>query len=465
MLRKFKEAWFQRHLMGQTNKQRELAQFLPAALEIQETPPNPLARWLMFSIIALVALGIIWMFLGKVNIVASAEGKIIPSSRVKQIQPLSKATVKNILVKEGEYVKQGSALIELDDTLTRADQLSLAASLEDLTSNAAVNEQLLALLEMPRIDLKRFSYQQLQTVADKNNIDTLTANLIWQRWQQYLSQYSSLLESQRRVLAESAAAAEQVSKLTQTLPISRDRLEKFTELAAKNYVSDDEVQQLRQQTIEQSQDLKSEQERAKQLEASQREIVEQINAFTAQTKSELLTQLKSAKNQIASIREEITKADRLNSRQILYAPVSGRVQELAVSTIGGVVTEAQQLMVIVPVDEALEVEVFLENKDIGFVREGMPAEIKIHTFPFTKYGMIRGEVLTVSDDATLDEQRGLMYRMRVLMKEDQIIAEGRSVKLIPGMTVTAEMQTGHRRIIEFFLAPLLRYRQEGLRER
>jgi hemolysin D len=163
--------------------------------------------------------------------------------------------------------------------------------------------------------------------------------------------------------------------------------------------------------------------------------------------------------------EELIKARDVNAKQILYAPVAGHIQELAISTIGGVVKEAQILMLIVPDGEHLEVEVFLENKDIGFVNEGMTAEIKIHTFPFTKYGIIDGEVITVSDDATLDEKRGLIYGMRLLMTKNTLRVNDKDVKLIPGMAVTAEMQIGHRRLIEFFMAPLLRYRQEGLRER
>jgi hemolysin D len=176
-------------------------------------------------------------------------------------------------------------------------------------------------------------------------------------------------------------------------------------------------------------------------------------------------ELTELQRQLSSIQEELVKATDLNAKQILYAPVSGQVQELAISTIGGVVMEAQQLMLIVPDEQQLEVEVFLENKDIGFVQEGMAAEIKIHTFPFTKYGLIDGEITTISDDATMDEQRGLIYGMHLLMKQNTIEVKGKDVRLMPGMAVTAEVKTGKRRIIEFFLAPLLRYKDESIRER
>jgi hemolysin D len=141
------------------------------------------------------------------------------------------------------------------------------------------------------------------------------------------------------------------------------------------------------------------------------------------------------------------------------------VQALAVNTVGGVVTEAQQLMLTVPDEELLEAEVFLENKDIGFAREGMPAEIKLHTFPFTRYGVIDGEVTTLSDDATVDKKRGLIYDMQLLMANNTLWVDSKEVTLMPGMAGTAEVQTGKRRIIEFFMAPLLRHREESIRER
>ena len=470
---KFKDAWQNRDKLGDQHHDREMAQFLPAALEIQATPPHPLARWLAWSLMALVLLGIAWAAMGKVNIVASAEGKIIPSSLVKQIQPLEKAVVKAILVKEGQYVQQGDALIELDNTLTRADQSRLSAELDTLQRNLTVSQSLLDLLSKPVKEQQNLNYDQL-TFASSSVIpaqagiqktDTLYKQLLWQQWQQYWSQKQTLQHSLTRTQAEQAGSRAQIDKLQQTLPIITQRVEKIQNLVKKNFASEDEYLTLKQERIEQTQNLKSEQQRLKQLQASQQEIEQQIQSLSAQTQTEQLTQITDYQRQIAALNEELIKAKDLNAKQVLYAPTSGRVQELAVSTIGGVVTEAQKLMLIVPDEEQLEVEVFLENKDIGFVQEGMTAEIKIHTFPFTKYGIIDGEVSTVSDDATLDEQRGLIYGMRLLMKQNTLNVEGKTVKLIPGMAVTAEMQTGHRRIIEFFLAPLLRYKEEGLRER
>ncbi|MFT6101809.1 MAG: hemolysin D [Gammaproteobacteria bacterium] len=477
---KLKDAWQNRDKLGDATQTRELAAFLPAALEIQATPPHPLARWLMWSLIALLVLGTIWACVGQVNIVASAEGKIIPSSRVKQIQPLEKAVVKKILVKEGQYVAQGEALIELDNTLTSSDQTSMTTEVDTMQRNLAVSNAFIALLTQPPEKKKtlRFSDMQLQNIPTSTvipaqaGIYTATQNgnglykqLLWQLWQQYWSQKLSLKNNLQKAVAEQAGTRAQIIKLQQTLPIITRRAEKVKALYQKNYASEDEYLALEQERIETTQDLATEKQRLLQLQAAANETKQQANTFTAQTQTEHLTKITDYQRQLATMTEELIKAKDLNAKQILYAPVAGRVQELAANTIGGVVTEAQQLMLIVPDQEQLEVEVFLENKDIGFVHEGMTAEIKIHTFPFTKYGIIDGEVITVSDDATVDEKRGLIYGMRLLMKKNTLFVEGKEVKLIPGMAVTAEMQTGHRRIIEFFLAPLLRYKKEGLRER
>lgn len=149
----------------------------------------------------------------------------------------------------------------------------------------------------------------------------------------------------------------------------------------------------------------------------------------------------------------------------LAAPVDGIVQQLAIHTIGGVVTPAQPLMVIVPESQKLEIEAMVLNKDIGFVSANQPAEIKLEAFPFTKYGIIDGTVSQVSSDAIQDEKQGLVYAARIAMTQSSINVDGKQVNLSPGMAVTTEIKTGKRRIIEYLLGPVLQYRQESLRER
>lgn len=467
-LTRLRDAWRHRDTLGNGAKSRELAAFLPAALEIQDAPPNPLTRWVAGSLTSLVLIGIVWACVSEVNIVASAEGKIIPSARVKQIQPLEKAVVKRILVREGDAVTAGQPLIELDSALTAADEKRLSGELHSARLKAAVNEAMLTLLDKP-VDQQPgldFTTLSLPVIAQTTEQDHLWhKRLLWQQWQHYQAQLATLQSTKAKTQAEQAMAREVITKLEQTLPIVTKRATTLKGLHRKQFASETEYLQLEQERIQQTQDLAAERQRLTQLIAAEGEVQQQINALLAQTRATHLAELTDTQRQIAVLQEDLAKAQDLNAKRVLYAPVSGQVQELTVNTVGGVVTDAQQLMLIVPDEVQLEVEVFLENKDIGFVEEGMPAEIKVHTFPFTKYGVIGGEVTTISDDATVDEQRGLIYGMQLAMAKNTIGVNGRPVKLMPGMAVTAEVQTGKRRVIEFFMAPLLRHKQESIRER
>lgn len=463
-----KDAWCNRNKLGENNRSRELAAFLPAALEIQETPPNPLSRLVSWVLLLLFCLAVAWACFGQVNIVASAEGKIIPSSRVKQVQPLEKGVIKSILVSEGSYVTQGQALIELDTTLTKSDKNRLSSDLQSAQSKLMINQQLLALIAKSSKDNKPVLFSELSLPASASEI-AIDADFhkqwLWQKWQEYWSQKLTLQSALDKTRAEQLATKDVISKLEQTLPIITQRTEKLKKLLSQSFVSETDYLTLEQERIQQFQDLSAEKHRYQQLQAQARQVQQQNNNYTAQTSGALLAEISDQQRQVRSLQEELIKISDLNDKQILYAPVSGRIQEMAVNTVGGVVTEAQQLMLIVPDEEQLEVEVVLENKDIGFVRAEMPAEIKVHTFPFTKYGTINAQVTNVSTDAIVDEKRGLIYTMQLRMDDNKINVEGNDIRLIAGMAVTAEVQIGKRRVIEFFLAPLLRYKSESIRER
>lgn len=462
-----KDIWQQRETLGDGSKNRQMSAFLPAALEIQSTPPHPLAKWSARSLMVLFALVGLWACFGHVNIVAMAEGKIIPSSRVKQIQPLDKGVVKKIHVREGQLVKRGDALIELDQTITDADQQRIG------------NNHYLAHLHLARLEaLKRLLEQhdktfeaievkaQYEAPKDANPHDTsLQQQLLQQQWQQYVANKGALISSLQARRAEKESGQEIITKLENTLPIITQRANSLKALLDKQMVSETQYLELEQLRIESYHDLAAQRAAQKQLEASINENQRQLEGLLAQQRGDNLVQLAEKEREISALSEELTKAQDMHAKQILYAPVNGVVQELVVATIGGVVMEAQQLMLIVPHENQLEVQAMLPNKDIGFVEEGMNAEIKVHTFPFTKYGVIDAEVLTISDDAIADENLGLVYAVNLRMNNDTINVNGKAVKLMPGMSVTAEMKTGERRLIEFFLAPLLRYKQESIRER
>jgi hemolysin D len=461
-------AWRDRARLGDASKQSTLAEFLPAMLEIQETPPHPLARWLGLSLICLFTIAIVWACFGKVDIVASAEGKIIPSSRVKIVQPLAKGFVKAIHVKEGQYVKQGDVLVELDRTSTAADQARMEQELRTSTLDLAGAQALHGLLSAPKTSIRSAAQIHLLLSNDitlPESENTIRQQMVWQQWQQYQAQLSGLQSSQQKAEAEKSYSTETLKKLQQTLPMITKRAQGMESLYQKKMAAEIQYMEVEQARIENVQNLAAEQQRQHQLEAAIREAQQQINALKADTLNKILNVITENTHKVASLREELIKATDTNAKQMLYAPVNGYVQELAISTVGGIVTDAQKLMSIVPEEESLEVEVMLGNMDIGFVQKDMIAEIKIHTFPFTKYGLIDATVTAISDDAIIDEKLGLIYAMHLKMHKNTIMIDNKEVKLIPGMAVTAEVKTDKRRIIEFFMAPLLRYKQESIRER
>jgi hemolysin D len=444
--------------------------FLPAALEIQEKPPSPLGRAIVWSIVAFISIAIVWAMIGEIDIVATAQGKIVPSGRVKVIQPLEIGVVRHIHVLEGERVQAGDLLIELDPTATRADlgrlEMELIGArldqaryrqLERMTAEASYDpEQRRAIvLELP---------PELERQISASDI-ALQTEMLKSECSEHRARLATLDNTIASREAELAALTEDVKKLEGTLPLITRRADALKGLLAKKLAAEQAWLELEEKRIDQQQELAVQKNRTRQVEASIREARQQREALDAEFRHQLLAKLSETDRRIDQLQQERVKAAQRTELQHLTAPVSGVVQQLAVHTIGGVVTPAQELMKIVPESENLEVEAWILNRDIGFVEEGQAAEVKIETFPFTKYGTIDADVIDVSNDAITDEKNGLVYAARVLLQKSAIKLEAKRVNLVPGMAVTVEVKTGTRRLIEFVLSPLLRYKQESLGER
>ena len=437
--------------------------FLPAALEVLETPPSPGGRVLARALMAFFAIGVAWACAGQVDIIATAQGKIIPSGRVKQVQPLNKSVVKKIHVKEGQLVKQGEPLVELDRTITEADCAKLAQELSFLQQNFERQELFAKLLSDPLQSVSLPRIRALLPAVQGGGGDH--AQLLFQEWGAFRSRRESLEAQLKEKQAEMQSGRALIAQLEETLPIARRQYQAFSSLRRQDMVSDFDCMEKEKACIEQRQALAAQRARQLQLREALRDIGKEIQALDADTRRQALSGLQDTRRQLQAVGQELAKAADLNARQILKAPVSGTVQQLAVSTVGGVVTEAQPLMLIVPRGEKLEAEVDLGNSDIGFVREGQAAQIKIDTFPFTRYGLVDARVTDVAKDAVHDEKKGLIYKMRLRMERSTMTVDGREVNLSPGMAVTAEVKTGTRRLIEYILSPLKKHAHESVRER
>ena len=446
----------------------EELEFLPAALEIQETPPLPMARKIFRAIVLFFVFVVVWSVVSKVDIVGVAQGKIIPSGNVKIIQPLETGIVRNIFIKEGDHVEAGQELIELDTTLAGAEQLQVRKQQLSLKLDRARLLTILNVLDHDRPTTNNGQYMTDQ-FTELNDATPAQINLQKERVIKQLNEYRAKVEAlkdeKRQRLAERNAISQRIQQLDSTIPLITERAESLKDLASKNMFPRVQWLELEQERIEQVKERDVQKNNLISLDASVANIDQRLNVLKAGFEAGLLTELAEAENRIAAFEQDKVKAEKRVMLQKLVAPVSGKVHRLAVHTIGGVVTPAQELMHIVPDKDAIEVEAWLPNKDIGFVRDGQKAEVKVETFPFTKYGLIDAEILNVSSDATPDEHLGLVYAMRVKMYQTTMKVKDRIVNLSPGMAVTVEVNMGKRRLIEFLLTPLLRYKNESIRER
>lgn len=436
---------------------REELEFLPAALEVVETPAPPLPRMAALSLSALLFAVIGWACLGQVDIVSTAPGKLIPAGGGKVIQPLETARVSAIHVHDGQHVHRGDVLIELDPTETRSERDRLKGELSA--------EQ----LEVTRLQAvalgKAFSGPSGGNAA-ATSVARQEAAAERAELQEKLATLDHQIGQRRAEIAESEA---QVARLQALLPIDQKATVVFQTLAKKGYGSTLQLLQAQEKQEDTARQLDVQRRKVPELDAEIAALQHQRAETAAETAKTALGELADAQTKAGSLQEQLTGAEEHLRTRTLTAPTDGTVQELSIHTIGGVVEPAKILMRVAPAGVGVEVEAKLPNKDVGFVRAGMPVAVKIETFPFTRYGVIRGQVTNVSDDAVSDKRpdgsEELTYLVRVRLERDTMQVGGRTVRLEPGMAVTAEVKTGHRRVIQFVLSPLAKAVGEAGRER
>lgn len=441
---------------------REELAFLPAALEIEETPPSPIGRALLFTLVGLCVSAVAWASLGHVDIVAVAPGKIVPSDRVKVIQSIGLGTVKVIHVRDGQRVRRGEVLLELDPTLAYADRAQTDEQLRSAELELARHQAFLAWLAK---DAAGTAVMPAALRKDRSDFAVLQRSMLSQACAEHSAQLAVIEQSLARRESDVEATRRQVEKLERTLPLVAERAASMRKLAEQKLFPQTQYLEVEQQRIETEQDLATERANLESVRHAINELAGQRRTLIAQTERETLVRTEELNRKIAELRQENVKTEQVATQQRLVAPVDGEVQQLSIHTVGGVVRPGDPLMVIVPQEAAVEVEALVLNKDIGFVRDGQPATIKIDSFPFTRYGAIEGEVTSVSDDAMQDERLGLVYAARVRLAEAQMNIDGKTVRLSPGMAVSAEVKTGRRRIMDFVLSPVTRHVQESGRER
>ncbi|WCM25844.1 HlyD family type I secretion periplasmic adaptor subunit [Sphingomonas sp. QA11] len=448
-------------------------EFLPAALEIMEKPPSPGLRWLTLALCALFAIAIIWSIFGKVDVVAVATGKVIPAANVKLIQPIEIGAVRAIHVRNGQHVKKGQLLVELDSTLTAADEAQASQGLLSANIVGARNNALLAHLSgRPR----RFVAPPGTPAVIAGTQEQFIATSVGE----YEAQRASLLQSKAESAAGRAGAEAEIAKLKQTLPLVERQLEARRELSEKGYFSKIRLLEYEQLRLEHIQNIAVQEANAAKAAAAMANYDAQIARLRATFGKTAVTDLSEAQDKSSMATQELNKSSRRRQYQQLRAPVDGTVQQLSIATVGGVVEPAKPIMVIVPDDAAIEVEAQILNKDIGFVREGQAVRVKLEAYPFTDYGLIEGIVESISRDAIDFSQQGagaardsngkppptgLVYAARIRLNQRTIRVGNREQLIGPGLSVQAEIKTGERRIIQYLISPIAQTMDEAARER
>lgn len=464
-----------RRIGGRIDRQDE-REFLPAALEVLETPPSPAGRLLGLTIVAFFVAALAWSFLGKVDILATAPGQVLPAGEVKIIQPLDAGLVRSIHIQDGDHVSAGQLLIELDPTQAAADTQRLASDL------------IQARLDVARLTALKNNAETGAPLAlaapqgaPPDLVDEARDAMIAQAAEQS-AKVADLTRQIGEKAAETAEANAELDKINAEAPVLAEKERIHHDLTVQGYGTSLAYLDAQQQLIEARHERTAQVARAAQTRETTGALEVQRTGARAEYEADILSDLRKAEAQQSELSQELIQAQQKAGQSELRSPIDGVVDQLAVHTLGGVVTPAEHLLIVVPDNHQLTIEAELANRDVGFVHVGQPVKIKVETFNFTRYGLLDGRVVGVSRDVILPDaqqaandqaQAGSQssrgpsptYVARIVPAKTSMIIDGRAEQLQPGMSVTSEIKTGERTIIDYLLSPLSRRAQESFHER
>jgi hemolysin D len=497
-----------------TGRDRE---FLPAALEILETPPPPLPIALMATISACALAALIWSYFGRLDVHATAPGKIETAGYAKVIEPLDPGKIAAIHVERGQTVKAGDLLLELDPAEANADSLSaqdaLNASVAEIARrrfaiDAVRTAGVAALIASDRLDARS---KDDTLAADSGSVESLAGLAeLKVAWDETLPEPFRLREEAvlRADLAQLSDALKALDRQMAEKLATQKRLDMSIAFQNTLMVTLNQRVSTRQQAIDLNVGTKIDLYNAKEeleksqsaLASDQGQLIETdaalkaVHSEKAKTISQFIAdnenKLAEAARKRDEARQALAKADARLARTRLYAPTDGVVQQMAVTTVGQVVTTGQQLVVLTPIGGKLQVEALVANLDIGFVKPGQDAVIKVDAFPFTRFGALHGKVVSIASAAIAeqDAKRALanatatanaapeapsapgqpesfVFPVTVSLDETAMKIDNAIIPLTPGMTTTVEIRTDSRRVIDYLLSPLAKIGSEALRER
>jgi hemolysin D len=431
-------------------------EFLPAALEVIERPVSPTGRITAWVLLIGMMVTLCWLIFGRVDTVATAQGRVVPSDEVKLVQAANSGVVRRIYVHDGDVVRRGQPLVDLDPTISSADEAQAAKALLNARLEVARNQAIADALSGGGL---RF----VPPAGIAPEVADTQRRLIAAQIANSHAAIAGMAAARQSSLADARSAEEQIRKFRETVPVLESEVAAMNGLAAKGYAPGLRLLELQRQRRSEIGDRDvAEAQRQRSLSEAGK-FAEDLNQAREQGRQQALADLAKAQNEVIQRQEDWTKAHRKSHLQRISAPSDGTVQQLSIHTVGGIAEPVKPLMIVVP-EEGLIVEARVLNKDAGFVHRGQTAKVKIEAFPFTRYGTIPGRIVSISRDAIQDKS-GPYFLARIAMSKSSIATENGSRTLSPGMTTTSDIRIGTRSILSYLISPVVAVRMEAGRER
>ncbi|MBD2784708.1 HlyD family type I secretion periplasmic adaptor subunit [Xenorhabdus sp. DI] len=430
--------------------------FLPTHLALSQRPPSPFARYTAITLSISVLIALLWACLGKLDVQATATGRLIASGRSQIIQAYEQSRLMAIHVTNGQHVEKGAPLLTLN-TLGVNQDIARLFEQRDYTIEEEIRYQ--ALLEQH--DPKSLPLFQQQSADRQEKILTHYAH----EKQEFDSIINNIHAEMAVNLASQASRNSDIRSLTQLRDNINQRLLARKTLSQKQVISKVEYLEQEKEFLETERLIAQQKSELGILVTQYQSLEARFKGVKIQKEREWFEKRKQAVMQLGVIKQEISKMQEREELEVVRSPVSGTVQQLSVHTLGAVLQPAQNLMVIVPDEHVQLAEIQILNKDVGFVYPGQHVTVKVDAFPYTRYGTIEGELLSVSRDSTQDERLGLVFPAQISLKQNNIMVDGKPVEITAGMSIVAEIKTDQRRVIDYLLSPIQEYQSEALREK
>ena len=443
----------------------EALDFAPGLLSIQESPPARLPRAVMYTVGVLFTMLLLWAIFGKLNIIASAEGRLVPQTYVKIVQPADAGIVQEILVSEGQKVEAGQVLMRMDAKLAEADAKTIG------------NDLVMRSLQLRRIEAELSGKPLVRESDDPGDLYRQVESQYHDRRLSYMDSLGQAQEALKKARSEYDSAREVLTKLKEITPLLKQQADAYADMGKDGYVPQLTVRDKQREYLEKAQDLRAQESTVASLQDAIGLARKQIDLITSKYRSELQNERMETEESYRKLQQDWIKQKHKTGFLELKAPQAGIVKDLAIHTIGTVVSPGSVLLSIVPENEPLVAEIMIKNDDVGFVYPQQKVKMKLAPYPFEEYGMLDGEVERIEADSDSYSQPkdsfrdkvqttpSSIYKAIILLKSQSLKAEGRKLKLVSGMQVVAEINQGSRTVMQYLLSPVSKTLIESGHER